>query len=429
MREIGGRVKPIEEKKLSAAEIRFLVFGFLIVAAVLVALVGANLVAAQRLEGGGGVIMPWKNVRVAFGFDNGEPYSGAVATYVQRQVYGASVRAGENPYYFDLPFYLALLYAPLSFFANPGVMRGLYLLLSEAGLVLLAFFGLRLTDWQPRRLFTALYYLFASLGLYGLLALLEGAPAILLGLVYVSILLALRVGMDELAGALLAVVFAHWEVGGPFVLLVLLYVLAQRRTRFWTGFIIPTFSLAAIAYLIQPGWVFPYVVGVFANWTSDFGLTPGAIFVRLWPEIGSRLGWGLTALSVLILAFEWARARSGDFRRFYWAACLTLSLTPLMGMRSGLENLAVLVPAAALIFATVRERWKAGYWLAWSLLAVFFAAPWILYLGGFLPADLRVGLAFLFLPVVTVIGLYWVRRWAIRPPRTWTERATNPERR
>ncbi len=118
MREIGGRVKPIEEKKLSAAEIRFLVFGFLIVAAVLVALVGANLVAAQRLEGGGGVIMPWKNVRVAFGFDNGEPYSGAVATYVQRQVYGASVRAGENPYYFDLPFYLALLYAPLSFFAS-----------------------------------------------------------------------------------------------------------------------------------------------------------------------------------------------------------------------------------------------------------------------------------------------------------------------
>jgi hypothetical protein len=51
-----------------------------------------------------------------------------------------------------------------------------------------------------------------------------------------------------------------------------------------------------------------------------------------------------------------------------------------------------------------------------------------LYLGGFLPANLRPDLAFLFLPVITVIGLYWVRRWAIRPPRTWTERATNPER-
>lgn len=426
---MGGQVKPIEEKKLSGAEIRFLVFGFLILAAVLTAFLFANLVLAERMKGGGGILMPWKNVRVSFGLDNGEPYSGAVAAYVQRQAYGGVARAGQNPYYFNLPYYLTLLYAPLSLVGNPSVARGLYLALAEVALFAMTALSLRLADWRPRRLFAILFYLFAGLGLYSLFALYEGTPAVLLGLVYLGILLALREEADELAGALIAVAFAHWEIGGPFLLLVLLYVAYQRQRRsgVLVGFIIPTFTLLAIAYLVQPGWVFSYLVGVFANWTTTFGLTPGAIFIRLWPEIGSRLGWGLTSLSVLILAFEWARARSGDFRRFYWAACLTLSLTPLTGLRSGFENLVVLIPAAALIFATVRERWKAGYWLTISLLALFFAAPWILYLGGFIPATLRTDLTFLFLPVATVIGLYWIRWWVVRPPRTWTERVTHPE--
>jgi hypothetical protein len=419
-------VKRFNETKLSPAEIRFLVLSILAVLVGVSAFLAANVMIAQRLDGGGGILLPWRAWRV-YPFENGEPYDGATASFVQRQVYGRDAQAGNNPYILDMPFPLLLLYVPLGLFQTPDIVRGIYLSLSEAGLLALAYFSLILTDWQPRRLFTILFFIFSGLGLYSLLALLEATPAILLGLTYAGILLALRADLDELAGVLLGVSFLHWEIGAPFILLVLVRVLVQKRSRVFYGFFILMFLLTIVSFLVHPGWFFPNVVGVFANWRADFGLTSGAVFTRLWPEIGARLGWALTGLTVLILGWEWARARGADFRRFYWAACLTLAFTPLLGQRTALENLVVLIIPAALIFAIARERWKAGYWLGVALLAVFFSVPWILFLGGFVAAPLRNDLIFLFLPTITVIGLYWIRWWAIRPPRTWTERVARPE--
>ncbi len=408
-------------------EFRFLVLAFLAVVLLFSAFMAANVYAARGLGKGGGILMFWKAARIGVHLEQGEPYSGATANFVQRQVYGRSAQAGETPYFLDLPFPLLLLYAPFSLFGDPTLVRGIYLLLSEVGLLLLAYFSLNLSEWQPHRLFTILFYVFAALGIYSLLALREGSPVILMGVFYAGILLALRMELDDVVGALLVLSFSHWEFGAPFLLLVVARVFARKRWRTINSFLLISAILITISFFIYPGWVFPWVVGIFANWSANFGITPGEIFIRWWPEIGSRLGWGLTGLCILILAFEWARARDADFRRFYWTACLTLAITPLMGMRSALENLVLLIPAAAFVFAVVRERWKAGYWLTVSLLLAFLAIPWVLFFGGFLEASLRKDLLFLFLPVVTVIGLYWIRWWAIRPPRTWTERVSRPE--
>jgi hypothetical protein len=35
-------------------------------------------------------------------------------------------------------------------------------------------------------------------------------------------------------------------------------------------------------------------------------------------------------------------------------------------------------------------------------------------------------LIFLFLPLFTLLGLYWIRWWAIRPPRIFTDLARRP---
>jgi len=419
-------VQNLIENKLTPQEIRFLVVSFLIVLVGLILLVSINVFAAQHLDGGGSIFLPWKAWRAQL-VEGGSAYSGDTAHFVQKQVYGRSARAGQNPYVLNLPFHLMLLYFPFGMIADKNLVRGLFMALSEVGLILLALASLRLTDWQPRRLFAILFYIFTGLSVYSLLALREGTPAILLGLTYAGILLTLREDLDELTGALLALSFAFWEIGLPFILLVLARVFYQRRSRVFFGFIVMTFLLAGIAFLYYPGWVFPYIVGLFANWTVDFGITPGAVLIREVPQYGVQLGWAVTGLSLAILAYEWAWARGADFRRFYWVACLTLSITPLLGMRSAPENLVVLLPGIALIFATVRERWKAGYWLTVSLLLIFFAAPWVLFLGEFSTVIRRTDALFLFLPVVTVIGLYWIRWWVIRPPRTWTERVSHPE--
>jgi hypothetical protein len=56
-------------------------------------------------------------------------------------------------------------------------------------------------------------------------------------------------------------------------------------------------------------------------------------------------------------------------------------------------------------------------------LLFFFGLPWLLFIRG-VPQGLGLRadeILFLFWPVLAVIGLYWVRWWVIRPPRTWLD--------
>ena len=46
------------------------------------------------------------------------------------------------------------------------------------------------------------------------------------------------------------------------------------------------------------------------------------------------LGWIFTIGLFLLLGYEWSSARSGNDRRFYWAACLSLTVAPLLGLRT-----------------------------------------------------------------------------------------------
>jgi hypothetical protein len=412
-------------RRLSGRDIFFLIFAGTAAAIILTAFVAMNLAAARAVGRGGDLLLPWRAAR-GFQLEDLPPYSGSMAGEVQNLVYGRAAGAGEKPYFLHIPFQSLLLYFPLGFLRQPLMARAVYLLLSEAALLGLTYASLHLTDWQPRRLFTLLFLSTAALSFYSLTSLIEGSPAVLLGLLYAAILLTLRGEMDELAGALLALALQHLAIGGPFLLLILLRVIRQRRWRVITGMLMTLFVLLALAFLSYPGWGVPYILGVLADLRWHYGFTPGWIFIALWPEWGARLGWILTGLSILLLAMEWARAREGDWRRFHWTACLTLSLTPLLGMRSEMQNLVVLILPLALIVAIVRERWRAGYWMAAVLLLGAFGAPWLL-LRQIDDPNLRSSLIFLFLPVFTVLGLYWVRWWTTRPPRTWLERISVPE--
>lgn len=388
--------------------------------------ISMNIAVAGKVGRAGDLLLPWRGVRAVF-FDETEPYGETVARSVQMDVYQREARVGEKPYLLDMPFQIVLLYAPLGVFGDASVVRGLYRFVAEASLLALALLSLQLSDWRPRSFFAFLFFLLAGLGYYSLWSLIEGSPAILLGLVYAGILLSLRGGMDELAGTLIAVSLYKWEIGGPLLVLVLLRILQQRRWRVISGLFMTLFIMMVVAFLVYPGWGLSFLQSTMANLRWNYGLTTGAIFTQVWPEWGERLGWALSAFLIIMLISEWRGGRGADSRRFHWTACLTLAATPLLGLRTEMPNLVVLLIPLAFIFAVVRERWKGGYWLGGILLALVFLVPWALLLGAGIPAGLREDLIFLFLPLFTVTGLYWIRWWAIRPPRTWLERATVAE--
>jgi hypothetical protein len=408
-------------KSLTARDYLFIALVVIVFLAICAVLIFANL----TLKAGGDFYVHWVGAR-AFLFDKIDPYSGEVPARVQQLVYGKSAQAGDEPYILDTPFQILLFYYPFAFLSNPVFARAIFTLILELALFALAILSLRLTEWESPRIFTYLFIFFAVFNFYSFQAIYEASPVLILGLFYIGILFALRAEMDEVAGALMAFSLYYWEVGGPFLFLIFLRVFYEKRTRVFAGFFMPCFILFFVSFLSYPSWVIPFLRATVNNLRADFGFNVRAIFLHIWPSQGGVLAWILIAALVIVLGYEWSFARSGDFRRFYWTSCLSLAVAPLLGFRTEMEHLAVLVIPLALIFSIVYDRWyRIGSGLTVLLMLAIFTLPWALYFF----AVNRFGLiaremTFLFLPLSTLIGLYWIRWWAIRPPRILSDFAT-----
>ena len=406
-------------KSLTPRDYQFIALIIVVFLAVCAALVSANL----TLKGGGDFYVHWVGAR-AFLFDKTDPYGAEVPARVQQLVYADSAPAGDEPYILDTPFQILLLYFPFSFLADPLFARALFTLILELALFALAILSLRLTEWETPRIFTLLFIFFAVFNFYTFQAIYEASPVLLLGFFYIGILFAYRAEMDEVAGALMAFSLYYWEVGAPFLVLVLWYAYHQKRTRVFSGFFMLSFILFFISFLSYPNWVIPFLRATVNNLRADFGFNVRTILVDLFPAQGKALGWILTIGIFITLGYEWIAVRSGDFRRFYWASCLSLAVAPLLGFRTEMEHLVVLIIPLALVFAIIHDRWhRLGDVLTFLLMIAIFALPWLLYL---LVGAISLKLIFLFLPLFTLIGLYWIRWWAIRPPRILSDFANRP---
>ncbi|MFN8381579.1 MAG: hypothetical protein U0V02_06550 [Anaerolineales bacterium] len=408
-------------KSLTPRDYQFIALVTILFLIVSTALVYANL----TLTGGGDFYVHWVASR-GFIFEKIDPYSGDVPERVQKLVYDDTAKAGDEPYILDTPFHILLLYFPFSLLSDPHLARALYTLLLELALFALALLSLRLTDWEVPRYFSVLFLLFCVFNFYAFQAILEASPVLLLALIYAGILLSLRAEQDEFAGALLAFSLYYWEVGGPFLLLVAWWAYHNGRRRVFAGFGMITFVLLAVSFLVYPNWIIPFLRAGMNNLRADFGYSTHSIFAHLFPSQNGIYTWIFIGVLIIALGYEWNAAIQGDFRRFYWAACLSLAAAPLLGFRSQMEHLSVLVIPFALIFAVIHDRWnRIGDFLTTLILLIVFVLPWVVFFFA-LPrfGEITQEMMFLFLPLFTVIGLYWIRWWAIRPPRIWSDLAS-----
>ena len=409
--------------RLTAREIILLIFvgGFVILA--LYILVESNYYLTNFLPDGGEFYLLRTGGR-SFLFDHIEPYSANVPEQVQEQVYGHPAVKGEDLYILDIPFHLLILYFPLAVFPDASMTRAFWMTLIELALLGSIYLSFRLINRRVPYFFIALISLGSFASFYAYNALLEGSPTLLLGFAYVGILLSLRAGLDEVAGALMTFSAFQWEIGGPFLIFVALWVFWKKRWRVFAGAGMLAFVLLAFSFLLYPGWFMPFLRASWNSFRVGFGYSIHNILSQLWPQFGSLLGWTLTAILIVTLGYEWRAARNANFNRFIWAACFTLAAAPLLGYPVKIDQLVPLTMPVILVIVFLRERWlKLGSGIAFLALLFFFGLPWLLFIQGVpqglgLPAD---EILFLFWPVFAVIGLYWVRWWVIRPPRTWLD--------
>jgi hypothetical protein len=131
----------------------------------------------------------------------------------------------------------------------------------------------------------------------------------------------------------------------------------------------------------------------------------------------------IAILLILVVLLESFGAIQAHFRRVFWVACLALAAMPLVGMAMFPSNYTVLLPSLVLVFALVWERWPHGRVLRIGLILIAaLAVPFALYVRTLAEyAPLYLDTLTVLPPVATILGLYWMRWWAVRLPRIWAD--------
>ncbi len=404
-----------------------LTFAFLIflALAVLGGLVWANALYARQHPGETAFLVPWLGAQTFLRYGV-SPYEVQAAQRAQILHYGTLAETGQDPLRLYLPFFVEMFYFPLALIEDYTLARALWMLILQAGLSGLAVLGLRLSGWKPGRLLRPLFFLLFLIWPPILHVWLDAKPVVLAALGVAAFLAALRAGQDELAGALLVLPLCQPNSMAVFLLFVFWWVARERRWRVLAGLGMTLALLFALAFFLLPGWLLPWLRGLYAHLQFVPLFTPGRIFALWWPAIGARLGWALTAFLAVILFLEWRAVRGRDSRHFLWTVSLTLVVSPLLGIPMPPDYAVFLLLPLTVWFSLLNERWSrprgwgAGGWMLLFLLA----GGWAAYLGlGWIGAYRPLLAAvFLWLPLFLLVGLYWVRWWAVRPFRTWMER-------
>ncbi len=370
-------------------------------------------------------LVPWLSARTFF-TNGGNPYSAEAAQPAQFIYYGRLASQGEDPLLLSLPFPVELFYFPFAIISEYHLASGLWMTCLEICLIILAFFSLRLTGWKPARTLFPVILIFAVLWVFGWYALAGNSGIIFVAAAIAGLLLALRDGQDELAGALLIFPLFKPDIGGLLVLFILWWAIYHRRGRILAGFVMFLVFLLVISFFLYPSWFMPFISGLLSHLQHRETLTPGGILASWWPTVGPRIGLVLTGLTGILLFIEWRKVRRKEFRHFFWTASLVIAATPLLGIPTSISDYEVLFIPLVLVLSIMAERWSSpgGWGVAGFVLLGIFFGPWLiaggLFLSGISTSNWLAIFTFLF-PIMLVIGLYWMRWWAISPPRTWRE--------
>jgi len=406
------------QKFLTPADIVFILGALLIVAALL----ALDIYLARTLQGGEWLFLRWNGVR-AFLFEHIEPYGSTIAQRVQLLVYGREAFLAEYPYALNDPFYIVLLYTPFIFFSDFTIAHAVWMLLSQVALIGIVLLALRLSEWEPPSWVYIALFIFGLTSSISVDTFLSGSPAIFFTLIYLGILVALRSFADEFAGALIFLVAYQWEVGALFLIFILFFVLANRRWGVLTGFGMTLAVLLIASFLAKPDWFLAYARAVRFDWSREISYSFEATFAYLFPRLSFSFGGWLTVGIAAVLLFEAMRSVKEHPVHLIWVAFLSLAMNPLMGFAIFPTNHTVLLPAFILVLSLAWERWKNRRVVITSLLLAFVLVFFygLYYQSLYTSLRLYADLLKILPPLLITLALYWMRWWAVRPPRIWAD--------
>lgn len=362
--------------------------------------------------------------------DKISPYDPSVALNAQEKIYGrpANLEEGEEEGRFLYPLPAAIFFAPFCMLPYPFALA-LWMALLEVGLLTLTLIGIQLAHWKPRGSILGMILIFSVVWYHGFRAIVLSEFSVVIGLLMAGALLAVQRHKDIFAGILLALSLAKPQMSILLILFILLWAISCKR---WSlvlstlGFIL---AIITISIAIMPDWPLDWIrqLAGFIRQTLETSRPPIMLLGNIIPSAAKEIGFGLIGLLVLYLMYEWVLAKGKDGIWIQWTAALTIVVTNLIAYPPNSSNYVAMLPALCLIFAIWSERWgHEGRVRVIIAVILLFAALWGLYLITF-SGNQETTIMLLPIPLLTLIGLWWVRWWVMRPVRLQPEKFQLPD--
>lgn len=397
-----------------------LIFLTLAVSIGLVVFLNYRLVQYQR-QTGSEFFVGWQSVRLLLQ-EGVSPYANGTAQRIEQMATEIGLDGILAP--FNAPLYALILYLPFAIVKDFSLARALALSVAEISMGLALFLSLRLTTWRPKAWMWGALIIFGVGWFPSAMALLSGSVIPALVLIVALALWAVRMRRDEIAGVALGLATVRPHVAGILIGMILLWAIFNRRGLIVLWFFITVALLSLFFALFVPSWPIEYLAMLITRQRPLPGLAVGEALKVFLPGVGMRLGVAVSGVMGVVFLVELMLHRRTGSRAFLWLASLSLVATPWLGVRLRPEDLSLFLPAIVLVGSLWNERWRyIGLFLIGATLVVLGVGTW--GMAGWqivekLPPQ-NLALNVLFVPLIGIALLYWVRWWAIRPPSVWMD--------
>lgn len=393
-----------------------IVLSVAVLAILAAALTAVNLRFTRVSPGGNDFLPRWVGTRL-FISERHSPYSAETTAAIQDRMYGRSAEEGEDAALFAYPFYSMLVFAPFAMVEDYPLARALWITAQEIAVAVTVLAALGFSGWRPGRWPLVALLLFAFTWFHSAKPLVDGNAAVMVSMFMALGLYAMRRGRDGLAGMAFALSTIKPQMVLLPLVLIFAWALSHKRRSLLGSFGVSLLVLLAASFALQPSWAVENVAQVLLYGGYSPPGTLISVFSAWWGDSGHTAGLVVSALLGLLLFYEWVSAAGQRFDWLLWTLCITLALSPLVGMPSTSSNHVILLLAVVWLLAMWQRRTGQPR-AVWVLLPILFVGIWALFLFTLEQEQAQFGehLSLLLVaPVFLTVNFYWLRWWLLRP--------------
>jgi hypothetical protein len=314
-----------------------------------------------------------------------------------------------------------IFFGPFGLLDYP-LARALWMTTLELSLIGLAIVGLRLADWKVPLWKVVVLLLFSVLWYHALRTIIIGQYAAINALLIAISLLLMKQKQDFISGLVLSLSIAKPQMSFLIIPYVLFWSLSVKRWELWWGILSGFVIQMGITLALMPDWPVQMLRQIldYPNYTN-IG-SPLSIIANAMPGLRQPVNIFLEVVFLGYLLVEWVISWRKDNRHFIWTALLTLVITNMVVLRTATTNYVMMLPVLFYIFSIWEARWNTtGQFFGMVSLAALMIGLWALFLIT-VQGNVEQPIMYLPLPFFCLVGLLWVRWWAIKPPSRMMEK-------